>query len=436
MGQGTYGCVVKAYLKDNKKEERACKIIPKSKVKDLNRLKQELGILKKLDHPNIVKLYEYYEDQKCVYLVMEMLRGGELFDRIVAQSYLDEKLARQVFNQITRSLNYCHKCNIVHRDLKPENFMTVDKDSWDIKLIDFGLAKNYKATADLLTTKAGTPYYIAPEVLTGKYDHMCDIWSLGVILYIMLCGYPPFRGETDQEILLRVKKGKFEFDGEEWEYISKDAKDLVSQMLVLDPSKRITAEDILSHNWFASEILEKQNQKTPSSKKFLNNYSKYCKFKKIVYTYLAMVSSEVELKELKKAFEKMDTNGDGVLSYTEVVEGLKKQGYSKMEEIEYIFQSMDIDHNQKIEYTEFLAAMMDHSRFEMDDDKILLAFKHLDYDDSGFIDRQEILKLMGKDNEEIVDYIVRMVDTDKDGKISFEEFKHLMVQEGFESQEL
>lgn len=137
-------------------------------MKDTNRLKMELEILRKLDHPNIVRLFEWYEDVKCFYLVMEVLKGGELFDRIVEFGYLDEEQARQLFNSITRAINYCHKCNIVHRDLKPENFMTLDKDSWDIKLIDFGLAKNFKVNTDILTTKAGTPYYIAPEVMSGK----------------------------------------------------------------------------------------------------------------------------------------------------------------------------------------------------------------------------------------------------------------------------
>lgn len=144
-----------------------------------------------------------------------------------------------------------------------------------------------------------------------------------------------------------------------------------------------------------------------------------------------MVSSEVELKELKKAFEKMDQNGDGVLSQQEVVEGLKMHGQTKMEEIEAIFKSMDIDSNDKIEQTEFLAAMMDHGKFEMNDEKIKLAFKHLDFDDSGYIERREITKLMGTDNEQVVDYILSIVDTDKDGKISYEEFKNLMMNESF-----
>lgn len=151
--------------------------------------------------------------------------------------------------------------------------MTVEKDNWDIKLIDFGLAKNQKVSADILTTKAGTPYYIAPEVLSGKQDHMCDIWSLGVILQIILCGYPPFHGDTDQEILVKVKKGHQTFEGEEWKDISADAKEIISKCLNTDPAKRINAEQILEHNWFKAELNDTQ-QLPQQNKKFLNNYSK------------------------------------------------------------------------------------------------------------------------------------------------------------------
>jgi len=198
-----------------------------------------------------------------------MLKGGELFDRIVEIGYLDENLGRNVFNQIVRSLNYCHKCNIVHRDLKPENFMTVEKDSFEIKLIDFGLAKNFKFNTDVLTTKAGTPYYIAPEVLSGKYDHRCDIWSLGVILYILLCGYPPFHGDSDQEILVKVRNAKFDFEGEEWKTISNDAKNLIRWCLKVNPDERPTAEQILESNWMKKESIQ-SNHIIKKDNSFLN----------------------------------------------------------------------------------------------------------------------------------------------------------------------
>mmetsp|Transcript_16118 Transcript_16118/g.13654 ORF Transcript_16118/g.13654 Transcript_16118/m.13654 type:complete len:156 (-) Transcript_16118:463-930(-) len=155
--------------------------------------------MKKLDHPNIIKLYEIYEDARYIYLVLELCSGGELFDRITNKGSFAEAEAIEAFQQIMHAINYCHSFNITHRDLKPENFLYLnDDDESPIKVIDFGLSKRGNTTQDVMTTRAGTPYYISPEVLQGKYDQSCDIWSAGVIMYILLCGYPPFYGNTDR----------------------------------------------------------------------------------------------------------------------------------------------------------------------------------------------------------------------------------------------
>lgn len=162
----------------------------------------EIQILQTLDHPHILKLYEYFEDEKNVYLITEICKGGELFDKIVAQDYFKEDYAKKVFQQILKAINYCHAQNVAHRDLKPENFL-FDGDGEDagIKVIDFGLSKicynKNIGKIEKMKTRAGTPYYISPEVLAGNYDRSCDLWSAGCILYILLCGYPPFYGEDD-----------------------------------------------------------------------------------------------------------------------------------------------------------------------------------------------------------------------------------------------
>ena len=206
----------------------------------------------------MLKLYEYFEDEKNVYLITEICRGGELFDKIIDEEFFSEKEAAIIFKQILQSLNYCHGQNIAHRDLKPENFLFEEKkgiDS-DLKIIDFGLSKLVKSAAifgesalgqgknskkmENMNTRAGTPNYISPEVLAGNYGIECDLWSAGCILYILLCGYPPFYGDDDQEILQMVQKGKFEFDGEEWDDTSKEAKDLIKK-LICKPELRLTA---------------------------------------------------------------------------------------------------------------------------------------------------------------------------------------------------
>jgi len=182
-----------------------------------------------------------------------MCKGGEVFDMILEKGHFSEVEAAKLFRQILRGINYCHSHNIAHRDLKPENFLyeTTEEDS-DMKIIDFGLSKillpekNGKIVK--MQTKAGTPYYISPEVIAGNYDKSCDMWSAGCILYTLLVGYPPFCGDSMEEVFAEVVKGKYDFDGPEWRHISADAKDLISKLIV-KPERRLTAEEALDHRW-------------------------------------------------------------------------------------------------------------------------------------------------------------------------------------------
>ena len=216
LGKGSYGRVQLAKLKGTS-VKRAIKIIEKAKVSNVERFKLEVEIMMKLDHPNILRLMDYFEDPKYVYLVLELCTGGELFDRIISNKYYNEEDARVIFRQIMTALHYCHISGVVHRDLKPENFIMISqKDPFTLKIIDFGLSRTFNSTDKalnditpddnskkrktraVLKTKAGTPFYIAPEVLTGNYNEKCDVWSAGVILYILFCGYPPFYGESNK----------------------------------------------------------------------------------------------------------------------------------------------------------------------------------------------------------------------------------------------
>lgn len=230
----------------------AVKIVTKAKLtrEDDLALRDEIGILRILGHPNIIKLYDVFDEAEHYYLVTEIMRGGELFDRIVTKTFYNEKEARDVCKILFGALNYCHQHNIAHRDLKPENLLLMSRNNdADIKIADFGFAK--KVTSEhCLLTQCGTPGYVAPEILHGvPYGTKSDMWSIGVITYILLGGYPPFIEQNQRELFKKIKKGQYEFHPEYWRTISPEAKDLISKLLTVDPSRRMTASEALNTPW-------------------------------------------------------------------------------------------------------------------------------------------------------------------------------------------
>jgi calcium-dependent protein kinase len=249
LGSGSFGTVREAIHKTTR-NVRAVKILKKSE-QDEEKLFLEVDILARLSHPNIMQIYEFYDDNSNFYIVSEYCPGGELFDCITEKGFFTEKEASFLLKQILSGICYSHENKIVHRDLKPENILLDDKsDNPILKLIDWGGARYFTKNKKMNRIN-GTPYYIAPEVLSESYDEKCDIWSCGVILYVLLCGYPPFNGESDSDIMMSVRKGQYDFPVEEWSTISKDAKDLVSKMLKFDPKKRYSAKECLSHSWIS-----------------------------------------------------------------------------------------------------------------------------------------------------------------------------------------
>jgi calcium-dependent protein kinase len=227
------------------KEWYAIKSIRKSKVGKIEVLKRETEILKEVNHPNIIRLIEVHEDEKYIHLITELCTGGELFDRIIAKTQSDEghfleQDAAKLVRDILSAIAYCHDVkHIVHRDLKPENFLylTPAEDS-PIKIIDFGLSRHDTTNLGVMKTKVGTHYYVSPEVLNREYTKSCDIWSIGVITYILLCGYPPFYGDSDQQIQNCVRMGLFDFPSPDWDDISQDAKEFIESLLNKNATER------------------------------------------------------------------------------------------------------------------------------------------------------------------------------------------------------
>jgi len=437
LGQGTYGSVCKGVNKSTG-AIRAIKTISKAQVKNIERFRQEISIMKQLDHPNIIRLHETYEDQKNIYLVLELCSGGELFDRIIDEGYFTEKNAAVLMKQILAALFYCHSHSIMHRDLKPENFLFLDKrpDS-PLKIIDFGLAARFQP-GQVMATKAGTPYYVAPQVLQGKYGKECDLWSAGVIMYILLCGYPPFHGDNDAEILQKVKAGKFTFNEADWKSVSEEAKDLIRKLLTFNPKDRITAETALNHPWIQHKAISTSD--VPINKDLVNNFRSFraqSKLKKAALTVIAQQLSEDNIHQLKSIFMQLDKNGDGSLTVQEIREGLQKAGMKEVPpDLEQLMKEVDSDGSGVIDYTEFLAATIDKKQY-LQEDVCWAAFRVFDIDGNGKISAEELQHVLGMEevgkalgdlNE--VKKMIQEVDKNGDGEIDFDEFMAMMKSRG------
>lgn len=273
LGKGGYGQVWRASLKQSPDIYRAIKIVQKDKLEEeeLERIKDEVDILSRLDHKNIIQFYEYFEDRKKLYIVSEYCSGGELFDKITTKSFFSEKEAKNIMGQLLSAIKFCHLHGVIHRDIKPENIIFTTKLGPEIKVIDFGASTQFLKNA-VFSESIGTPYYIAPEVLKNNYNKKCDIWSCGVILYILLTGSPPFGGNSRQEIIRNVSKGKYSMKRPEFDNASSNSKDLIKKMLTFDFNSRITATEALEHPWF-KEKGDKEEAKMDSS--ILNNFRSF-----------------------------------------------------------------------------------------------------------------------------------------------------------------
>ena len=433
LGKGGYG---KVYEVKNKKtgEIRACKHLSKLNVKDLDKFRREIEIMKKMDHPNIIKIYEVFESERSLYIIMEECKGGEIFDRIIEhiqnKQMYSEKDAANIFQQVMSCIQYCHNHNICHRDLKPENILYLNPGSEKdnrIKVIDFGLSQ----ACDRLKTKVGTAYYVSPEILNGNYTHLCDIWSAGVILYILLSGDPPFNGPNDSAIYQKVAQMKYTFPENKWKNVSNEAKDLISHMLVPE-KERYTASQVLEHNWFKNAKDVPLSDIEFNDKNLFMNFVKGSFIKKMGLMFIASRLDENEINNLKNIFSGFDTSKDGQISFEELKKGLMSMKSNKMneEEIRKSFDAIDVDQNGKIDYTEFIAATMDEANYYKHE-RLLEAFESFDKDGSGQISKDELLATLKaeKCHEKEIEKYINAVDKDKNGKISKEEFMALMKED-------
>ena len=435
LGEGSFASV---YLVQNRITEsiRAMKIINKTSNTS-EEDEQEI-----INEINILKIFEFYSNKESYSIVTEYCSGGELFQEITENGPFNENYTAYVMFQILSAINYCHNMNIIHRDLKPENILIVDRDKKNyprIKICDFGTSKMVEKGA-VQRRLVGSSYYIAPEVIQKNYNEKCDIWSCGVIMYILLSGRPPFGGEDDREIMDNVKKGKYDLQCSPFNKISKSAIDLIKKLLIMDKDKRISAQEALNHPWFKEQkAKELYNQIKDENiiKKLLSNLKKYKRNSVIQETALAyLVHNFPQMKDVVNAcklFNQIDINGDGKITEEELLKGLSKKIKSSTlkDDVHEIYKNLDMDNNHFIEYEEFVRAAVSKEKF-MSDNVLRFAFRYFDKDNSGeitFDEIEEVFKksVTNKSNvHESLKKIIKEVDLNGDGIISFEEFAIVM----------
>ena len=433
LGHGSYGQVKKVKHKQLN-EIRAMKITNKKSDSS----KYEIEILRKISHPNITNIFEIFADSKKYYVIMEFLEGGELFEAITSIGSFTEASACKVMKQILSAVYYLHSNRIVHRDLKPENIMLTQKPkngNYQIKLIDFGTAKIFKP-GKKMNKFIGTSYYIAPEVLKERYDEKCDIWSCGVILFILLCGYPPFNGNTNVDIFHAIQNQNPIFGGEEWEDITQEAKDLIKLMLKKNPCERPTADMCLKHKWF--KMLDDMEKNKHSNKNFkqiqinaIAHMSQFVNENRFKQAVLQFISTQFNIQreegDLRELFKSMDVSGTGQLTKEEFSQKLVElYGENDGREIaNNIFNSLDLDGSGKISYDEFLSAMIS-SKKVVTEERLEKAFKMFDKDNSGKLSVKEIRNVFGG-TEAQWKQVIDEIDLNNDGEVDFGEFKIMMV---------
>ncbi|XP_010557652.1 PREDICTED: calcium-dependent protein kinase 28-like isoform X2 [Tarenaya hassleriana] len=437
LGHGQFGYTYVATDKANgdrvavKRLDKSKMVLPIAVVD----VKREVQILKALSgHENVVQFYNAFDDENYVYIVMELCEGGELLDRILAKkdSRYSEKDAAVVVRQMLKVAAECHLHGLVHRDMKPENFLFKSaKANSPLKATDFGLSdfiKPGKRFRDIV----GSAYYVAPEVLKRRSGPQSDVWSIGVITYILLCGRRPFWDRTEDGIFKEVLRNKPDFRRKPWPTISESAKDFVKKLLVKDPRTRLTAAQALSHPWVREGGNASEISIDISVLNNLRQFVKYSRLKQFALRALASTLDEAEIADLRDQFDAIDVDKNGVISLEEMRQALAKDLPWKLNDsrVIEILQAIDSNTDGLVDFTEFVAAALHvHQLEEHDSEKWQLrsraAFEKFDLDKDGYITPEE-LRLHTGLRRGSIDPLLEEADIDRDGKISLQEFRRLL----------
>ena len=485
LGFGTYGIVKKVCLKSNPETIRAMKIIPKENLMkgyDNEKLLDEIIILKNLDHPNIMKLYEFFEDNEHYYMISEYCDQGDLLDKLNKLNWMNQIVVKFLMEQILNAVAYLHSKGVFHGDIKLENIMLYtttksakerftlinkqlsydrnlqieinnsystfsekrqpssksiklveDMLNYEIKLIDFGCSKIFTKRGERKSGIIGTSIYCSPEVIDDLYDEKCDEWSCGVLMYMLLCGEPPFQGETEEEIFKKVKKCEYDFSPPQFDNVSKNCKDLIKKLLQPKIQRRIKAIDALKHPFFTESFNPEtalKNKDNSIIEQLFNVKVPISQFHRAIISYMsANYISKDEEKRLRTVFRYIDYDDKSFLTKAKIEKVLKEYGKEcTPEKIQKIIDALDVDKNGAIEYQEFIQGLCDkHSLFN--DFNVKNIFIIMDNDNKGYLTSEDIKSFAFPnktvDDEAITEYL-KQFGMKIDDKLFFDEFKDII----------
>ena len=478
IGSGTYGTVKKVCLKKDPLTVRAMKIIPKDNVVqgvDYLKVLDEIAILKKLDHPNIMKIFECFDDEKNIYIISDFCDQGDLLGKLEKLGKMNEIVVKFLMEQIFNAVAYLPSKNFLHGDIKLENillytitsknrgkrFTIINSDinemielrrefrsnsetkrtknyvndmlNYEIKLIDFGCSKYFvnKNKHTRLSGIIGTSIYCSPEVVDDLYDELSDEWSCGVLMYILLSGEPPFQGESEEEIFQKIKKCKYDFNPKEFDEVSDNCKDLIKKLLEPNKKKRIKACDALKHPFF-TEFFNPSKAMTANKdlnilRKLINTKKPASKFHEAMYAYICNNFLSIdEEKKLRPVFRYIDKEGKNTFGKEELNKCLKEIHIDLSEEgLDEIFKIIDSNQNNKIEYQEFLRVACDKNVL-LSEENLRNSFLALNEgEEKEFIDANIIKKFIFHDAEiqdDILNEYLEQFGLKRDEKMNFEQF--------------
>ncbi len=436
IGNGSFGKVRLYIDRKLKSMKYAIKTIKKDffNIHSIESVIREIEILRSLDHPNIVKYFETYEDDFFLHIVMEYIPGDNLFKMISNKKYIrfTEKDINEIFLFLMKAVSFLHHNGIVHRDIKPENILfSVPGKYSSLKLIDFGLSIPRNARKEKY--RVGTPYYMAPEMIDGKYYYKSDMWSIAVILFIMVTGSLPFNGQTKNEVFTQITEGRYNKKKLNKQKCSKELKDLIKRALIIDPSQRISIEEALQHDWFKLFTTNTNEDViiSPDIIKALKDFQSQNILQKEVLYYLAKISSENEISKLKQAFSLIDKDNSGEIEYEEIPKIFQDLGIeASEEELKNIFDSLDFHNDGKVNYSEFIAATLSSVQFA-EEERLISAFRYFDVTDCGYLTLDSVIEALKQNNVIVNEVELAKIfkDLNNQGKkIDFNEFKRIFYQ--------